>query len=78
MTTYALTSGGIGPGRRWGWLLTAAERDLGYRDGVFDSDPAADARAAQAWADDLLGTPQTWVLTARADPCGPRRYTAQT
>jgi hypothetical protein len=73
---YTLTSGGVGPGRRWGWVLAADGHNLGYHDGPFDSNPDIDARSAQTWADHLTGAQQSWTLTRRSDPCGPRSYTA--
>jgi hypothetical protein len=73
---YTLTSGGVGPDHRWGWLLMQDGLDLGYHDGVFDSDPDTDAAAARLWADDLTGATRSWA-PGPWSAFGPRSYTAK-
>ncbi|MET9183483.1 hypothetical protein ABZX88_35510 [Kitasatospora aureofaciens] len=71
---YTLTSGAIGPDRRWGWLLSTNGSQIGYHDGVFHSDPDTDAAAARLWADDLIGATRSWAPGAWS-VSGPRTYT---
>ncbi|MFD0405588.1 hypothetical protein [Kitasatospora sp. NPDC127116] len=75
---YTLTSGSIGPDRRWGWLLATADgQNLGYHDGMFASDPDADASAARDWANSLTGGATEFWAPVLWSAHGPRSYTSR-
>ncbi|MFJ9771214.1 hypothetical protein ACIRVF_08215 [Kitasatospora sp. NPDC101157] len=76
MPTHTLTSGSVGPERRWGWLLSTDGSQIGYHDGPFDPDPDTDALTARLWADDLTGATRSWT-PGTWSAHGPRSYTTE-
>ncbi|WP_406093401.1 hypothetical protein [Kitasatospora purpeofusca] len=45
---------------RYGWELADDYRDITECHPTFHTDRTDDIRAAQAWADEIIGRPQTW------------------